>query len=46
LASVLLLVAEEKSDRSVPELIAFGGVLLSEAAGKGELDCRYHRILF
>ena len=46
LANVLLLVAEEKSDRSVPELAALGGVLLSDAAGKGELDCRYRRMVF
>ena len=46
LANVLLPVAEEKSDRSVPELAALGSVLLSDAAGKGELDCRYRRMVF
>lgn len=46
LANVLLLVAEEKSERSVPELAALGGVLLSDVAGKGELDCRYCKIVF
>jgi hypothetical protein len=45
LANVLLLVAEEKSERSVPELAALGGVLLSDAAGKGELDFRYRRMV-
>ncbi|RYC76597.1 hypothetical protein BFJ63_vAg20526, partial [Fusarium oxysporum f. sp. narcissi] len=45
LANVLLLVAEEKSERSVPELATLGGVLLSDAAGKGELDCRYRRMV-
>ena len=45
LANVLLLAAEEKSERSVPELTALVGVLLSDAAGKGELDCRYRRIV-
>ena len=45
LANVLLLVAEEKSERSVPELTALVGVLLSDAVGKGELDCRYRRIV-
>lgn len=46
LANVLLLVAEEKSDRSVPELVASGGVLFPCAAGKGELDCKYRKIVF
>jgi hypothetical protein len=46
LADVLLLVAEEKSERSVPELAALGDVLLSDVAGKGELDCRYCKIVF
>jgi len=46
LANVLLLVAEEKSERSVPELATLGGVLLSDVAGKGELDCRYCKIVF
>lgn len=46
LAKVLLLVAEEKSDRSVPELAAIGSVLLSDTMGKGELDCRYRRMVF
>jgi hypothetical protein len=45
LANVLLLVAEEKFERSVPELATLGGVLLSDAAGKGELDCRYRRMV-
>jgi hypothetical protein len=45
-ANVLLLVAEEKSERSVPELAALGDVLLSDVAGKGELDCRYCKIVF
>jgi hypothetical protein len=45
LVNVLLLVAEEKSERSVPELATLGGVLLSDAAGKGELDCRYRRMV-
>jgi len=41
----VLLVAEEKSERSVPELVTLGGVLLSDATGKGELDCRYRRMV-
>lgn len=40
LASVLLLVVEEKSDCNVPELATLGRVLLSGAMGKGGLDCR------
>lgn len=43
---LLLLVTEEKSDRSVPELAGIDGVLLPAATGKGELDCRYRRIVF
>lgn len=46
LANVLLLVAEEKSERSVPELAALGGVLPSDVAGEGELKCRYCKIVF
>jgi hypothetical protein len=45
LANVLLLAAEEKSERSVPELAALGGVLLSDPAGKGELDCWYRKMV-
>lgn len=45
-ANVLLLVAEEKSERSVPELTALDGVLLSDAVSKGKLDCRYCKIVF
>lgn len=44
--NVLLLVAEEKSEWSVPELAALDGVLLSDTASKGELDCRYCKIVF
>jgi hypothetical protein len=46
LADILLLVAEEKPKRSVPELAALGDVLLLDVVGKGELDCRYYKIVF
>jgi hypothetical protein len=46
LAKLLLLLIDEKSDRSVPELAAIDGVLLSDTAGKGELDWRYRRMVF
>ncbi|KAM0185214.1 hypothetical protein ACHAPI_012272 [Fusarium lateritium] len=41
LANVLLLVAEEKSKRSVPELTALVGTLLSDTAGKEAPDEQY-----
>ena len=40
LAEVLLLVAEEKSDRRVLERAGVDGVLLLDTTGKGELDCK------
>lgn len=46
LANVLLLVAEEKSERSVLELAALSGILLSDTAGKGKLNYRYCKIVF
>jgi hypothetical protein len=46
LADVLLLVVEEKSERSVPELTALGDILLSDVIGKGELNYRYYKIVF
>lgn len=45
LVNMLLLVAEEKSKYSMPELATLGGVLFSDAAGKGELNYRYCRIV-
>jgi hypothetical protein len=46
LAEVLLLVAEEKSDRSVPELAGVDAVLLPDTTGNGELDWRYRKMVF
>lgn len=46
LAEVLLLVADEKSDRSVSELTGVDPVLLPGAMAKGELDWKYRRIVF
>lgn len=43
---VLLLVTEEKSDRSVLELAAINSIPLTGATGEGELDCRYCKIIF
>lgn len=42
---LVLLVAEEKSECSVLELASFGDVFLLEVMGKGELDCRYCRMV-